>query len=173
MLRYLQNVQRVDTAPQLDVLRAPRFLQSSSQADQPGDRTPEDPAASVDPSKRLHSVLIIDDDDDNLLFAQYAVEYLGYRATAVTSGAEAVAASLSDCPDVILLDIVLKVGSGFDVLQQLRSQPHLVDVPIVAVTALVQPSDRAKITAAGFSDYLAKPYMLEDLDAMISHHLPV
>jgi CheY-like chemotaxis protein len=73
---------------------------------------------------------------------------------------------------MILLDIVLKGGSGFDVLQALRSQPHLAQVPIVAVTALVQPGDRAKITAAGFSDYLAKPYMLEDLDAMISRHLP-
>lgn len=121
---------------------------------------------------RQRSVLIIDDNDDNLLFAQYAVEHLGYRTTAIKSGHGAVATAMTCLPDIILLDILLKHINGIDVFHQLRQHETLAHVPIVAVTALARPCDRANIMAAGFSDYLLKPYMIADLQRMLSRHLP-
>ena len=123
-------------------------------------------------STRQHNVLIIDDDDDNLLFAQYAVEYLGYRATSIKSGQGAVAIAMTCLPDIILLDILLRNVSGIDVLHQLRQQESIAHVPVIAVTALARPCDHRNIMAAGFSDYLLKPYMIDELDRMISRHLP-
>ncbi|MGB3294202.1 MAG: response regulator [Phormidesmis sp.] len=123
-------------------------------------------------SSRQRNVLIIDDDDDNLLFAHYAVEYLGYRATSIKSGQGAVAIAMTRFPDIILLDILLKNVSGIDVLHQLRKHESIAHIPVVAVTALARPSDHKNIMAAGFSDYLLKPYMIDELERIISRHLP-
>lgn len=118
------------------------------------------------------SVLIIDDNDDNLLFAQYAVEHLGYRATALKSGCGAVATAMTCLPDIVLLDILLEHVNGIDVLHQLRKHEMLTHIPVIAVTALARPCDQASIMSAGFSDYLLKPYMINDLERMIGRHLP-
>lgn len=123
-------------------------------------------------SSHRRNVLIIDDDDDNLLFAQYAVEHLGYCATSIKSGQGAVAIAMTCCPDIILLDILLENINGIDVLRQLRQQESIAHVPVIAVTALSRPSDYKSIMAAGFSDYLLKPYMIDELEQMISRHLP-
>ncbi len=121
---------------------------------------------------RQYSILILDDDEDNLLFAQYAVESLGYQATSIRSGDGAVAAALNCFPDIILLDILLKEDDGIDVFSRLRKHEQIAWIPVVAVTALAHPRDRQRIAAAGFSDYLAKPYMIDELAAMIQRHLP-
>lgn len=117
------------------------------------------------------SVLIIEDNDDNLLFAQYAVEHLGYRATAMKSGYGAVATAMTCLPDIILLDILLEKINGIDVLRQLRKHEAIAHIPVIAVTALARPCDHENIMTAGFSDYLLKPYMIDDLRRMLGRHL--
>ncbi len=121
---------------------------------------------------RQRSVLIIDDNDDSLLFAQYAVEHLGYRTTVLKSGHGAAATAMTCLPDIILLDILLEHINGIDVLRQLRKHEAIAQVPIIAVTALARPCDHADIMASGFSDYLLKPYMIDDLQQMLNRHLP-
>lgn len=118
-----------------------------------------------------YSVLIVDDDEDNLLFAHYAVEQLGYQVAVASSGSEAITTAFSLFPDIILLDIMLRDISGIEVLQHLRQHKQFEAVPIIAVTALAHDRDRVIAMAAGFSDYLIKPYMLDDLEAMIKQHL--
>ncbi len=120
---------------------------------------------------RQYSVLIVDDDEDNLLFAHYAVEQLGYQVAVASSGSGAIAAAFSFCPDIILLDVMLEDMSGIDVIQHLRQHKQFEAVPIIAVTALAHDRDRAITMASGFSDYLVKPYMLDDLEAMLKQHL--
>lgn len=118
-----------------------------------------------------HNVLIVDDNDDNLLYAQYAVESLGYQAITTLSGHDAVAAALACSPDIILLDIWLGDISGVDVFYQIRQHEKLAQVPIIAVTALAQPVEKKKIMAVGFSGYLIKPYMVDELHTAICAHL--
>lgn len=120
---------------------------------------------------RQRSVLIIDDNDDSLLFAQYAVEHLGYRTTVLKSGHGAAATAMTCLPDIILLDILLEHISGIDVLRQLRKHEAIAQVPTIAVTALARPCDHTDIMASGFSDYLLKPYMIDDLRRMLNRHL--
>ena len=117
-----------------------------------------------------YRILIIDD-DDNLLFAQYATEYLGYQSIPATSGGGAIAKALTYLPDLILLDVLLRDISGIDILRRLRQHEQLAHIPIVAVTAMAMESDRELIGTAGFSDYLAKPYMLEDLGSILIRQL--
>ncbi|MEL6605232.1 MAG: response regulator [Cyanobacteria bacterium J06614_10] len=122
-------------------------------------------------SAELLSVLVVDDDADNLLFAQYALESLSFRVTAIASGLQTVSAALACSPQVILLDLRLKDICGFEVFSRLRECQQLDAIPIIAVTALAQASWREQAMAMGFSDYIVKPYMIADLDKTIRKHL--
>ncbi|NEP20221.1 MAG: response regulator [Leptolyngbya sp. SIO4C1] len=117
------------------------------------------------------SILIVDDDEDNLLLMSYALETLGLKATMARTGREAIVLASQQRPTLMLIDIVLPDVNGIDVLTQLRRLPQLLNVPAIAVTALARAVDREQIFAAGFTDYLAKPYMLEDLNRLIQQYL--
>lgn len=78
-----------------------------------------------------------------------------------------VATAQTGFPDVISLDILLREDDGVDVLYRLRKHEQIARILGVAVTALVRPRDRQRIAAAGSSDYLAKPYTIDELAAMI------
>jgi CheY-like chemotaxis protein len=108
-------------------------------------------------------VLVVDDNEqaravaERVLDAHYAV------ATAV-SGPDALARARASRPDAVLLDIHLgDTVSGEDVLRDLRADPALADLPVVAVTAYGLPGDRARFLALGFDDYITKPYTRERL----------
>ncbi|MEL6453291.1 MAG: response regulator [Cyanobacteria bacterium J06623_5] len=140
---------------------------------QRGQCSKETPRAQAGKPKNVELVnaLVVDDDADNLLFAQYALESLSFQVTAVASGQQTVSAALACSPQVILLDLRMKDMCGLEVFSLLRECPQLDTVPIIAVTALAQSSWRDKAMSMGFSDYLVKPYMIADLGEMINRHL--
>ena len=117
-------------------------------------------------------ILAVDDDDDNLVLVSLAVEQL-FDCSLVTAVDGETALSLTHIyqPDLILLDIRLHDLNGLEVIRRLRQHPDTQVIPIIAVTALAKPEERASIFAAGCDDYLSKPYMLEDLEAVIRRHL--
>lgn len=123
----------------------------------------------------LHSqqplILIIDDNDDNLLLLYYVLEDLGYRTVKGASGKEAIELAAKHTPDLVLLDIRLPDMNGITVIGHLRRQPKMRHVPIIAVTALARTVEKSKIIAAGFNAYIAKPYMIEELCALISRYV--
>ena len=119
-----------------------------------------------------HKVLIVDDHEDSALIAQYAVETMGHQGIPVLSGHDAVSAALSMLPDVILLDIWLDGISGIDVIHALKRHTCIANIPIIAVTALTLPEEVEIIKAAGFSSYLAKPYLLKDFIGKVNAYLP-
>ena len=67
---------------------------------------------------------------------------------------------------------MLKDISGIDVFKRLRQHELIAQVLVIAMTALDHPRDRQRIATARFSDCLTKPYMLEELAAIINRHLP-
>ncbi len=69
-------------------------------------------------------------------------------------------------PDLVLLDIMLPEGiDGFEVARTLKQDPRTREIPIVALTAKVQQTDREEAFRAGVDDYLAKPFGLQELRA--------
>lgn len=123
----------------------------------------------------LHSarptILIIDDNYDNLLLLGYALEEIDYRIIKGSSGSEALKLAATHMPDLILLDVLLPDMNGTAVLKHLRQQPELKHTPIVAITALARIVDRSNIIAAGFTAYLSKPYMLDELYTLVSQYV--
>ncbi len=116
-------------------------------------------------------ILAVEDNDDNLLLMSYALESLGCRLICQTDSSATVLVAKEYQPDLILLDILLPGMNGIDVLHYLKQEPLTREITVVAVTALASADDRESILRAGFDDYISKPYMIEDLEAMVKHYV--
>lgn len=116
-------------------------------------------------------ILIVDDDDDNLLLLSYVLEDLGYFTVQGRSGQEAIDLAAKHAPSLILLDVLLPDMNGTNVVHHIRKRLRMRHTPIIAVTALARPVDQTRILAAGFTEYLSKPYMLDELGAAINRYM--
>ena len=113
------------------------------------------------------TVLIVDDHADSLFYAQQAVELFGYSAITLSEGQQTIEAAKSCLPDVILLDICLVNSNGFDIIAQLKETEATGRIYVIAVTAMIRKTTRDHAIAAGFDDFLSKPYTLDELDCKL------
>ncbi|TAF09650.1 MAG: response regulator [Nostocales cyanobacterium] len=112
-------------------------------------------------------ILVVEDHDDSLLLLSYALELLGCRFFCQNDSYSTLLVAKEYQPDLILLDILLPGMNGLEVVQYLKREPLTCHIPVVAVTALAGQAQQERILGAGFDDYISKPYMLEDLEAII------
>jgi PAS domain S-box-containing protein len=126
-------------------------------------------ARAATPSRGTR-ILVAEDHPVNRQLALAQLTKLGYEATAVTNGAEAVEAVACGGYDLVLMDCQMPVMDGFEATRQIRgsAQPG---IPIVAITADAMPADEDRCLAAGMNGYLAKPVDLAKLAAAIAKWL--
>lgn len=105
----------------------------------------------------MKTVLIIEDNARNLKLLKDLVEHLGHRVATASTGGVGLEQAAAAAPDLVLLDILLPDIDGVRVLAGIRALPGLAEVPIIAVSASVMPDEQARILAAGFDDFVAKP----------------
>ncbi len=103
------------------------------------------------------SVLVVDDNEQNLELLVAYLEDLGCRIATAADGIEAVSAVESNAPDLILLDVMMPRMSGFQVCSKLKSDPATREIPIIMVTALNEVSDIERAVESGADDFLTKP----------------
>jgi len=84
---------------------------------------------------------------------------------------EAMALADSIHPDLVLLDVMMPGGSGLSVLERLRRNPALVDVPVVVVSAFVSESDRLAAHDAGANGFVSKPFDPDELASLVQELL--
>lgn len=120
------------------------------------------------------TVLYIEDNPDNRLLVQRALEARGYRFIWAPNGLKGLEMAEAEQPDLILLDINLPDIDGYEVARRLRAnaQNHLLYVPIIAVTANALKGDADKALAAGCDLYMSKPINIRELWARVSAFLP-
>jgi CheY-like chemotaxis protein len=117
-------------------------------------------------------VLAVEDHDDSLLLISYTLESLGCKYICQKDSFATVLVAKEYQPDLIMLDILLPSLNGLEVVRQLKQQPLTKHIPVVAVTALSTREDQKTIMSAGFDDYICKPYLIEELEAVIHKILP-
>lgn len=115
--------------------------------------------------------MVVDDDEDNLILLAYALEPLGCSIITAADGPSALQNAQTYHPDLILLDILLPYMDGVEVISQLRQDARSKTIPVIAMTALAKSDDRDRLLKAGFNDYISKPYMLEDIEALVRRYL--
>jgi CheY-like chemotaxis protein len=124
-------------------------------------------SGEIPQTQREPLILIVDDNEANLLALRDALENELYRLELARSGEEAVSRTLEIHPNLVLMDIHMPGIGGLEAIRQIRSLNAIHDVPIIALTAFAMMEDRQKCLEAGANDYLAKPFRLKELYAMI------
>ena len=114
------------------------------------------------------TILVVEDDREISQMMATALEAEGYQVVIASSGEEAVRAARGKLPDFISLDIRLPDLDGFEVLQLLKRDPELADVPVVIVSVV---PDRERGRALGALDFLSKPVDAAKLVAVIKRTL--
>lgn len=115
-----------------------------------------------------HTVLIADDQYENLKVLIDALQGLDYRVIAVKNGYEVLQQlQRADKVDLVIMDLMMPGMSGYEVCQELRTRYSLLELPILMVTATIQPQHKVAAFQAGANDYLPKPFDMEELKARI------
>ena len=122
-----------------------------------------------------HNVLYIEDNPDNMMLVQRALESRGYRLLKAMKGLDGVASAEREKVDLILLDINLPDIDGYEVARRLRSntKAELKIVPIIAVTANALKGDAEKALDAGCDVYMSKPINIRELWARVEAFVPM
>ena len=117
-----------------------------------------------------HRILYIEDNPDNMLLVQRALEARGYTFVWAGDGLSGLAEAENKLPDLILLDINLPDIDGYEIARRLRTlgmsgngHSFLSHIPIIAVTANALKGDAEKAITAGCSAYVSKPINTRDL----------
>ncbi|GHE06283.1 chemotaxis protein CheY [Defluviimonas sp. 20V17] len=114
-------------------------------------------------------VLLIEDEPNIIEAIRFILTRDGWRVSAHSDGADAMAAIRGARPDVVVLDVMLPGRSGFEVLQELRADPGMAALPVLMLTAKGQDRDREQAARLGATRFMTKPFAnTEILDAVRS-----
>ena len=96
------------------------------------------------------------------------MQLLGYEVAVAKNGMEAVAMALSEHPDIILMDILMPKMDGREAVSQIRENPEIRQIPVLAVTGWGSSGSRKEYLASGFDDYIAKPFTHTELQSAVA-----
>ena len=118
------------------------------------------------------TILVVEDDPDQLALAELRLGMAGYQVRSVDR-AKALSRTLREDarPDLLLLDVMLPDGNGFDILAQLRGRPEFSTLPIVMLTVKAELVHIRNGLALGADGYITKPYSKAQLAEVIGHVL--
>jgi len=117
---------------------------------------------------RTLRVLVVDDNVDTVLSFSMLLKEFGNEVHTAHDGPTAIKIAMECVPDVVLLDIGLPGLNGYEVAKQIRNQPTLKNVVLVALTGYGQESDRQASMDAGFNHHLIKPARLEQVRQILA-----
>jgi diguanylate cyclase (GGDEF)-like protein len=118
-------------------------------------------------------ILVVDDKPENLLLLSVALTKKGYEVRKVVNGNLALLAARAAPPDLILLDINMPEMNGYEVCRQLKAGDLTKDIPIVFITASDEAFDKVKAFNLGGSDYITKPFQIEEVRVRIENQLAI
>ena len=117
------------------------------------------------------TILIIEDNEQNLYLARFILQQHGYTTLEARDGPTGIAAAEQHHPSLVLLDIQLPEMDGYAVARHLREISSLNKMPIVAVTSYAMMGDREQVLASGCDGYIEKPINPETFIQEIQSYL--
>jgi len=116
-------------------------------------------------------ILIVDDEPFNVDYLEQELEDLNYETISAVNGQEALEKIVAESPDLILLDIMMPVMDGYAVLEKVKADPAMRNIPIIVISANNDLSSVIKGIKLGAEDYLPKPFEPTLLQARIQASL--
>jgi CheY-like chemotaxis protein len=108
-------------------------------------------------------VLVIDDDPHMGLILTRILRKHGFKIMVATDGPSGLALARENCPDLILLDIIMRGMDGIEVAKRLRGDSVCADIPIVFLTAFATAVGRHEASGVGVNGFISKPFVVDDL----------
>jgi two-component system OmpR family response regulator len=106
-------------------------------------------------------LLVVEDEETILQLLAGSLRFAGFEVMTAASGAEALRAAAASKPDLVLLDVMMPDGDGFEVMRTMRSSGP--NVPVIFLTARDGVRERVAGLALGGDDYVTKPFSLEEV----------
>jgi CheY-like chemotaxis protein len=111
------------------------------------------------------TILLAEDDVRNIFALSRVLEPLGVHLEIARNGQEAVERAKTGGVDLVLMDIMMPVKDGLAATREIRADPAIAKLPVIAITAKAMADDRRQCIEAGANDYIAKPI---DVDKLVS-----
>lgn len=116
-------------------------------------------------------IVIVDDNPDNLHVLSGILQQQGYKVRPAVNGEIAITSIQAVPPELILLDIRMPGIDGYEVCRRLKSDERSRDIPVIFISALLDPEDKLAAFRAGGVDYVTKPFAAEEVLARVQAHL--
>lgn len=113
-------------------------------------------------------ILIVDDQFTIRYLVEHQLKAQGYETIMAKDGPGALEAARRQQPDLIVLDVVMPEMSGFDVLEEMKADPTLADIPVIFLTSLSDKKDKLRAFEMGAEDYLTKPFQADEFIAHVT-----
>jgi DNA-binding response OmpR family regulator len=124
----------------------------------------------------MSRVLVIDDESTVGTVLRYAFQAEGHQIVVADSGREGIELARSEAPDAIVLDLMMPVVTGHDVLVLLRGDDATKDVPILVLTAVTMSREREECLSEGADMVMTKPFdpreVAQAVDALMAPGQP-
>jgi CheY-like chemotaxis protein len=122
--------------------------------------------------KNRHKILVVDDDPNALLLMDAMLKPHGYDVVLINDGRQAIQTAKKEKPDLILLDVMMPGLDGYTVLNIIKKEEAIKNIPVVMVSALGRDGNKIVASIYGASAYVTKPIDRKVLLETIAHFLP-
>ena len=106
----------------------------------------------------LQKVLVVDDERNIRNILDFSLESEGFYVVSAADGEEAYALAITEHPDLIILDVMMPKGDGFETCQRLKQDQRTAAIPVVLLTAKTGRDDRQRGQDVGADEYIIKPF---------------
>ena len=117
------------------------------------------------------AVLVADDDPDILSIVSMSLETQGYTVYKATNGREAVDLAKAHHPDLVLMDMMMPIVSGYEAVGELKADPTTRDITIVGLSAKAMATDMERATDVGIDGYITKPFRIAQVLTVVESYL--
>ena len=118
-----------------------------------------------------NAILVADDDPDILSIVSMSLETQGYTVHKATNGREAVDLARQHHPDLILMDMMMPVVSGYEAVGELKADAATKDIVIVGLSAKAMATDMERATDVGIDGYITKPFRIAQVLSVVESYL--
>lgn len=116
-------------------------------------------------------ILVVDDEPDVVSFLERTLTAEGFEVVSAYDGISALDLVDAERPDLVLLDLMMPMISGYEVCEQIKANPQTQDTPVICVSSAHTPDARAQSLKAGASTLIVKPFLPVELLAQIRRYL--